>query len=145
MVAGASAMLCDPWGFAARGWERLKSGSGDYDITRNSVQRGIRQDMSKGLVCVAMFAPPCASFSSINRHVHRPPPHPWGDVPQASAKAEQSIANGNACVRAAIYLMNCCERHQISYVFEHPQSGRCSKFPVFQKFIELPHNKLYNL
>ena len=82
-------------GFQAREWEML---NGDcYDLTRPCVLRHIEQDASKQKLLAAMLAPPCGSFSGINRFAHRSRNDPWASqVQHATPYMVESVATEEA-------------------------------------------------
>ena len=117
-------------GFQAREWERLHGES--YDLTRPCVLRQIEQDASKGKLLAAMLAPPCGSFSGINRFAHRSRNDPWASqVQHETAYMVESVAVGNKCMRAALRLIRILERHRIPWILEHPLTSRAWWLPAF--------------
>ena len=119
-------------GFSTREWECLRGDA--EDLVRPCVQRLVRQDIAAGRLLGAFLAPPCGSWSSINRSVHRPCSDLWGSLEQPSAAATKSVRRGNACARAALKLISSLEAHRVPWLLEHPRS---SKLWRTQEFISL--------
>ena len=124
-------------GFTTREWELLKGG--DCDLTRPAVLRPVRQMARRGQILSAFLAPPCGSFSLINRSVSRSKCDPWGLGPQESEKARASVTVGNRCMKAAIQIIKWLEQEKVPWIMEHPLSSRAWYIPFFNTLLRKDH------
>ena len=119
-------------GFSTREWELLKGNDGD--LTCPSVQRPIRQMAMRGQILSAFLAPPCGSFSLINRSVRRSKDDPWGLLLQESDKSRASVNLGNGCMKSAIRIIGWLEKNHVPWILEHPMTSRAWFLPFFHNF-----------
>ena len=125
-------------GFQAREWERLHGEK--FDLTRPSVLRHIEQDATRGKLLGAMLAPPCGSFSAINRFSMRTRDDPWASrVQHDTPYMVESVRVGNACMRAALRIIRILERHKIPWILEHPLTSRAWWVPAFSSLRRKAH------
>lgn len=72
-----------------------------------------------------MLAPPCASFSRERDRTGalRSRDRPWGlpNLPDADALR---VAEGNACLRAALRAARTADKHRVPWILENPASSR---------------------
>ena len=131
-------------GFSAREWERLHGEN--FDLTRPSVLRSIEQDASRGRLLAAMLAPPCGSFSAINRFSGRSRSDPWAaNVVHDTAYMTESVRVGNRCMRAALRIIRILERHRIPWILEHPLTSRAWWIPALEALKRQPHIQFLKL
>ena len=124
--------------FQAREWERLQGEN--YDLCRPCVVRHIEQDCSRQKLIAAMLAPPCGSFSAINRFAYRSRADPWAAHAQHDSEyMTVSVREGNKCMRAALRRIRIFERHRIPWILEHPQSARSWWLPQLIALERRPH------
>ena len=128
-------------GFQAREWERLQGEN--FDLTRPCVLRHIEQEASRSKIIAAMLAPPCGSFSGINRFAGRTRADPWASTfAHETPYMVESVRIGNACMRAALRLIRIFERHRVPWILEHPRTSRAWWLEAFNKLQRLPHVEL---
>ena len=130
-------------GYAARDWN-AKYGD-RLDITKESVLRIVRQEITQGKILAAFIAPPNASWNSLNVSVCRPQDNLWGDNCQCSTAAESAVRNGNAAIRAAISVINLLELHHIPWLFELPRNSRVWLLQEILDLLKRPHIALHHL
>jgi hypothetical protein len=83
--------------------------------------RGLKTAARMKQLLGAMLAPPCSSFSVARdcTSVIRTATHPCG-LPGISHEDQQKVDLGNACVRAAVDLIRCFNRHSVLGILEQP-------------------------
>ena len=94
-------------GFSTKEWELLRGPEGD--LTNPVVLRPVQQLIRQRKALAAFLAPPCGSFSLINRSVKRSLNDPWGLKPQESDRARASVTLGNQCMKSAITIIRWLE------------------------------------
>ena len=122
-------------GFSVREWDLLTGGN-NADLTKEHVLRHIRQEISKGRLFAAMVAPPCSSWSMMNRSVSRTHSDPWGVNGQPSPVAFEKVKVGNSCARAALRIIRDCNKFNLPWALEHPRSSRLFWTREFQNLMQ---------
>ena len=109
-------------------------------MTRPQVIRHIEQDAARKRIIAAMLAPPCGSFSAINRFSGRSRQDPWAaKFCHATEYMRLSVATGNRCMRAALQLIRIFEKHKVPWILEHPRTARSWWLPQLQRIASLAH------
>ena len=86
------------------------------------------------------LAPPCGSFSAINRFAGRTHADVWAsDVKHKTPYMVESVRVGNQCMRAGLRLIRVFERHRVPWILEHPLTSRAWWIPALKRLRDLPH------
>jgi len=125
-------------GFTAREYDSLRFGD-DHDLTRSTVLRTIKQEISLSRILAAFLAPPCGSFSSSNTQVSRTLDDPWGQNPQSCPAAVLSVAKGNHCMRATLSIIKSLEAKHIPWILEHPRTSKCWYIVYLKRLLQRLH------
>ena len=94
----------------------------------------------RGSFLSAMLAPPCGSFSAINRFAGRTHADVWANnASHKTAYMAESVRVGNKCMRAALRLIRVFKRHRVPWILGHPLTSRAWWIPALKRLRDLPH------
>ena len=136
---GGVAKQCRRLGYMTREWELAHDNQ--FDLTKPSVLRKLKQDIDRSQVIAAMLAPPCSSFSVARDRtcVIRTKDFPWG-LPSSmlSSSDQEKVRVGNACFRAALQIIKRLNVHRVPWILENPVSSKCWYLPQLSKLEASP-------
>lgn len=123
-------------GFKTRDWEIEKGAA--YDLTKPSVIRKILDDIRRGKIIAAMFAPPCSSFSRARdrTRVIRTKDYPFG-LPGLPEHERLKVLTGNKCFASAVQIIKELNKYGIPWILENPHSSKCWYLPALIKMASL--------